>query len=51
MTVGETLKSIVEERKDDYIRAGAQGGNYEQVEHYERLFIAAVHAYAVWIAE
>ena len=49
MNVGETLKCIVEQRKDDYLEAKEVCISREQVEHYEKLFISAVNAYATWL--
>ena len=48
MNVGETLKYIVEQRKDDYLEAKELGRDSD---YFETQFIAAVNAYAIWISE
>ena len=51
MSVGDTLKLIVEQRKDDYLDARDMRISLEQVEHFEKLFIAAVNAYGIWLSD
>ena len=51
MSVGDTLRYIVEQRKDDYLEAKEACISREQVEHFEKLFIAAVNAYGIWLSD
>ena len=51
MNVGDTLKLIVEERKDDYLEAKGLCKGADEIERYETLFIAAVNAYGIWLSD